>query len=124
MDARDYPHAELSAVVIGAFYETYNALGFGFLESVYENAFLVQLEHCGLRVERQRPIVVRYRGRIVGEFRADLVVEEQLLVEIKAASTLLPAHEAQLINYLKGTGLQLGLLLNFGPRPQVRRRIF
>ena len=123
MDAR-YPHVDLSATVIGAFYETYNALGFGFLESVYENAFAIQLEHCGLRVERQRPITVRYRGNIVGDFRADLVVEERLLVEIKAASALLPVHEAQLINYLKGTGLQLGLLLNFGPRPQVRRRIF
>ena len=123
MDAR-YPHLDLSATVIGAFYETYNALGFGFLESVYENAFAIQLEHCGLRVERQRPITVRYRGNIVGDFRADLVVEERLLVEIKAASALLPVHEAQLINYLKGTGLQLGLLLNFGPRPQVRRRIF
>ena len=123
MDAR-YPHVDLSATVIGAFYETYNALGFGFLESVYENAFAIQLEHCGLRVERQRPITVRYRGNIVGDFRADLVVEERLLVEIKAASALLPVHEAQLINYLKGTGLQLGLLLNFGLRPQVRRRIF
>ena len=123
MDAR-YPHVDLCATVIGAFYETYNALGFGFLESVYENAFAIQLEHCGLRVERQRPITVRYRGNIVGDFRADLVVEERLLVEIKAASALLPVHEAQLINYLKGTGLQLGLLLNFGPRPQVRRRIF
>ena len=123
MDAR-YPHVDLCATVIGAFYVTYNALGFGFLESVYENAFAIQLEHCGLRVERQRPITVRYRGNIVGDFRADLVVEERLLVEIKAASALLPVHEAQLINYLKGTGLQLGLLLNFGPRPQVRRRIF
>ena len=123
MDAR-YPHVDLSATVIGAFYETYNALGFGFLESVYENAFAIQLEHCGLQVERQRPIAVRYRGNIVGEFRADLVVEGRLLVEIKAACALLPVHEAQLINYLKGTGMQLGLLLNFGPRPQVRRRIF
>ena len=124
MDARDYPHVELSAVVIGAFNETYNALGFGFLESVYENAFAIELERCGLCIERQRPIVVRYRGAICGEFRADIVVENRLLVEIKAATNLLPAHEAQLINYLKGTGLQLGLLLNFGPRPQVRRRIF
>ncbi len=123
MDAR-YPHLDLSATVIGAFYETYNALGFGFLESVYENAFAIQLELCGLQVERQRPILVRFRGNVVGEFRADFVIEERLLVEIKAASALLPAHEAQLINYLKGTGLQLGLLLNFGPRPQVRRRIF
>ena len=124
MDARDYPPVELTATGIGAFYETYTTLGFGFLESVYENALAIQLELCGLSFERQRSIDVRYRGRVVGEFRADIVIEERVLVEIKAASALLPAHDAQLINYLKGTGLHLGLLLNFDPRAQVRRRIF
>lgn len=123
MDAAGLVHGELSERVIGAFYETYNTLGFGFLESVYESAFALQLEQSGLLVQRQHPIVVHYRGHVVGDFRADLLVESVLLVEIKTARSLLPIHEAQLLNYLKATGLRLGLLVNFGPRPQFRRRV-
>jgi GxxExxY protein len=124
MDAFRLSHRELSERVIGAFYETYNELGHGFLESVYENAFAIQLQQCGLRVERQHEVVVRYRGHVVGEFRADILVEGLLLVEIKAMNALMPIHEAQLLNYLKATGIRLGLLVNFGPRPQFRRRVF
>ena len=123
MDANPLIHADLSERVIGAFYETYNALGHGFLESVYENAFALQLGLSGLDVETQKAIVVRYRGHVVGEFRADLIIENTLLVEIKAVSTIIAAHEAQLINYLKATNIHLGLLFNFGPRPQFRRRV-
>ena len=124
MEASRLVHRELSERVIGAFYATYRELGFGFLESVYEAAFALQLAGSGLAVERQHPIVVRYKGHVVGEFRVDLLIEGKLLVEIKSARTLLPLHEAQLMNYLKATGIQVGLLVNFGPRPQFRRRVY
>lgn len=123
MDAVELVHRNLSERVIGAFYDTYNELGHGFLESVYENAFAIQLEQCGLSVKRQQPVVVRYRGRVVGEFRVDLLVADVLLVEIKAVGALTSIHDAQLMNYLKATGIRLGLLVNFGPTPQFRRRI-
>ena len=124
MEASRLIHRDLSERVIGAFYSTYKELGFGFLESVYEAALALQLGESGLMVERQHPIVVRFKGHVVGEFRADLLVEDTLLVEIKSARTLLPLHEAQLMNYLKATGIQVGLLVNFGPRPQFRRRVY
>ena len=117
MDATGLFHRELSEQVIGLFYETYNELGFGFLESVYESAFALRLEEAGIGVRRQHPIVVRFRGHVVGEFRADLLIEEVLLVEIKSVQMLLQIHEAQLLNYLKATGIRVGLLCNFGPRP-------
>ena len=117
MDATGLFHRELSEQVIGLFYETYNELGFGFLESVYESAFALRLEEAGIGVRRQHPIVVRFRGHVVGEFRADLLIEELLLVEIKSVQMLLQIHEAQLLNYLKATGIRVGLLCNFGPRP-------
>ena len=123
MEAAGLVHRDLSERVIGAFYDTCNALGHGFLESVCENAFAIRLEQCGLAVRRQQPVVVRYRGQVVGEFRADLLVADVLLVGIKAVSTLMAIHEAQLMNYLKATGIRLGLLVNFGPSPQFRRRI-
>ena len=123
-DAAGLAHRELSERVIGAFYATYSELGYGFLESVYENAFAIQLAEAGLLVRRQHPIVVRFRDLVVGEFRADLLVEDLIIVEIKSASSLASIHEAQLINYLKATGIRIGLLVNFGPRPQFRRRVF
>jgi GxxExxY protein len=122
MDATGLIHRELSEQVIGLFYETYNELGFGFLESVYESAFALRLGEAGINVRRQHPIVVRFRGHVVGEFRADLLIEEVLLVEIKSVQMLLQIHEAQLLNYLKATGIKVGLLCNFGPRPHFRRR--
>ncbi|MEN1940835.1 GxxExxY protein [Luteimonas sp. MJ246] len=114
----------LSGRVIGAFFDTYNELGHGFLESVYEAALAVRLEECGLEVRRQVPIAVRFHGQVVGHFRADMLVNDHLLIEIKAALQIAPPHEAQLLNYLKATGIRLGLLLNFGPRPEFRRRVF
>ena len=115
---------DLSDRVIGAFFDTYNELGYGFLESVYENALAIRLEEAGFEVARQLPIEVRFHGQVVGQFRADLLVEGCLLIEIKAAAQIGTAHEAQLINYLKATGIRVGLLLNFGPRPGFRRRVF
>ncbi|MBD7986946.1 GxxExxY protein [Luteimonas sp. Sa2BVA3] len=115
---------DLSDRVIGAFFDTYNELEYGFLESVYENALAVRLGECGLQVERQVPIEVRFHGQVVGQFRADMLVEGRLLIEIKAGSQIAVAHEAQLLNYLKATGIRLGLLFNFGPRPDFRRRVF
>ncbi|MGY1531299.1 GxxExxY protein [Luteimonas sp. A649] len=114
----------ISGKVIGAFFDTYNELGHGFLESVYEAALAIRLEECGFEVRRQVPVDVRFHDRVVGEFRADMLVNDHLLIEIKAVLRIAPAHEAQLINYLKATGIRLGLLLNFGPRPEFRRRVF
>ena len=102
----------------------YNALGYGFLEKVYENALLLELRRRGLQVEQQTPIKVYYAGQVVGEYFADLLVEGKVIVELKAAEAISPAHEAQLLNYLKATGISVGLLLNFGPRPEFRRKVF
>ena len=114
----------VSRKVIGAFFETYNELGHGFLESVYEAALAVRLEECGFRVRRQVPIAVMFHGQVVGQFRADMLVDDHVLIEIKAVLQLAPPHEAQLLNYLKATRTRVGLLLNFGPRPEFRRRVF
>lgn len=114
----------VSKQVIGAFFDVYNELGHGFLESVYEGALAIRLHEFGLQVERQAPVAVRFHNHVVGEFRTDLLVEDCLLVEIKAVRSLVEAHEAQLLNYLKATGLRVGLLLNFGSRAEFRRRVF
>jgi GxxExxY protein len=115
---------DLTDRVLGAFYDVYNALGHGFLESVYENALALTLEESGLAVAKQYPIEINFKGRRIGEFRADLLIEQSLIIEIKAQQSLAPVNEAQLLNYLKATGIPIGLLLNFGPRPQFKRRIF
>ena len=115
---------DLSEQVIRAFFDAYNELGHGFMESVYEAALAIRLHESGFRVERQVPIDVRFHGQVVGHFRADMLLEERLLVEVKAVVQIASTHEAQLLNYLKATGVRLGLLFNFGPRPEFRRRIF
>jgi GxxExxY protein len=115
--------SELTDAIICCFYNVYNRLGVGFLEKVYENALLVELKKLGLIASAQCPISVFYDEVIVGEYFADIVVEGSLILEIKAVSSLTPAHEAQLVNYLKATGLEVGLLLNFGPEPQVKRKV-
>jgi GxxExxY protein len=123
-DRANLIHGELTERVIGVFFDVYNTLGHGFLESVYENALAIALSEAGLQVQCQVPISVSFRGRSVGEFRVDLLVADRMIIETKAANTLTPAHEAQLLNYLKATKIPIGLLLNFGPRPQFKRRIF
>jgi GxxExxY protein len=117
-------HKELTSEIIKCFYKVYNTLGFGFLEKVYENALKLELKNNGLLVEKQMPITVYYENQIVGEYFADLVVERKIIIELKAAESLCEEHELQLINYLKATDYELGLLLNFGKEPEIRRKIF
>jgi len=109
--------------VIGVFYTVYNELGPGFVESVYQNAMALALRHAGLFVEQQHPLTVQFRGQSVGEFRVDLLVEHNVVIELKAVATLTAAHEVQLVNYLKATGAPVGLLLNFGRQAQFKRRV-
>ncbi len=117
-------HEEITGAIIKAFYTVYNTLGYSFLEKVYENALVHELTKIGLEVSQQMPIKVHYDGCLVGEYFADLVVEGCVIVEIKAAESLCPAHAAQLLNYLKATEVEVGLLLNFGPKPEFARKIF
>ncbi len=117
-------YADLTEQILQAFYTVYNTLGYGFLEKVYENALALELRCLGLNVKQQAPIRVYYRGQVVGEYFADLVVEGKVILELKAVESIAPAHEAQLVNYLRATGIPVGLLLNFGPKPQFRRRVF
>lgn len=126
MDGREQGliERELTQQVIGAFYAVYNELGPGFLESVYVNALVIALGAIGLEVRLEVPLVVTFRGHVVGHFRVDLLVEDRLVVEVKAVSNLLKAHEVQLVNYLRATRINVGLLLNFGTRPELRRRVY
>jgi GxxExxY protein len=117
-------HSDLTEKIIKAFYKVYNTLGYGFLEKVYENAMLIELSNSGLAVENQKRIMVFYEGKVIGEYFADLLVEGKVIVELKAAANLLAEHEAQLINYLKATNIEVGLLLNFGKKPEFKRKIF
>jgi GxxExxY protein len=119
-----YKHSELTEAIIGAFFAVYGALGYGFLEKVYVNALKLELEKRGLKGAREFPIVVRYLGQTVGEYYADLVVNDLVIVEVKATKALSQEHEAQLLNYLKATPYEVGLLLNFGPKPEQKRRSF
>ena len=112
----------LTEAIIGAAYEVHNKLGNGFLERVYENALAVELRRRGFRVRQQTPITVYYEGEVVGEFFSDLLVEDRVIVEMKAVNAILKEHEVQLVNYLNATGIETGLLLNFGSSVQVRRK--
>ena len=121
----DLKHKEITDKILHAFYKVvYPALGFGFLEKVYLNAMVIALRDLGLKVEQQVKIVVYFAGQIVGEYYADLVVEGCVVVELKAVQTLLEEHDAQLLNYLRATEYEVGLLLNFGPQPRFRRKIY
>ncbi len=117
-------HEQTTNRIIQAFYTVYYTLGPGFLEKVYENALALELRSCGLSVVQQAPIKVYYAGTIVGEYYADLLVADAVIVELKAAQALAPEHEAQLLNYLKATPYEVGLLLNFGRKPEIRRKVF
>jgi GxxExxY protein len=120
----EYLHEELTKRIIGVFYEVYNELGHGFLESVYHNAMVLALRQAGLMVESKVPVPVWFRGQQVGAFEVDILVERKVLLELKAVRALESAHEAQTLNYLRATPIEVGLLLNFGPKPQVRRFAF
>ena len=117
-------YADVTEKIIGIFYDVYNELGYGFLESVYEESLVIALRQEGLMVKRQVPVPVWFRNQKVGEFRADVTVEECVLLELKCAKGLDPAHEAQVLHYLRSTDIEVGLLLNFGLRPQFRRLLF
>ena len=117
-------HKDLSEKIIKAFYNVYNSLGYGFLENVYENAMLFELRKFGLDAQKQVSIKVYYEGELVGKYYADIIVEKTIIVELKAAESLCEEHEFQLINYLKATELEIGLLMNFGKTPQFKRKIF
>ena len=119
-----YKHQETTEKIIKAFYNVYNGLGYGFLEKVYENAMMIELRKLGLNVAQQSRIEVYYDGEVVGEYFADLLVEGKVLVELKAAHQIADEYEAQLLNYLKATRNEVGLILNFGPKPQIARKAY
>jgi len=117
-------HKELTEKIIGCFFAVYNNLGYGFLEKVYENAMKLELENAGLAFESQKEIRVFYNGVQVGYYVSDIIVDDKVLLELKAVSELAPEHICQLVNYLRGTSIEVGLLLNFGRKPSFRRRSF
>jgi len=116
-------HSDLTEKIIKAAYTVHNTLGFGFLEKVYQNALAIEIRKTELRVNHEQPIIVYYDNAIVGEYVADLVVDEKIILELKAVKELSSAHEVQLVNYLKATGMEVGLLINFGHSVQVKRKI-
>ena len=116
-------YEELTEKCIGCFYTVYNYLGYGFLESVYEKAMLIELRRQGLKASRQQPITVYYLDEHVGEFYADILVEDKVVLELKAARILTVENDAQLLNELNATDYEVGLLLNFGPKPEIHRKV-
>lgn len=117
-------HSELTSNIINAFYTVNNTLGFGFLEKVYENAMCIELRKKNLKVDQQKNIKVYYDELKVGDYFADLLINDLVIVELKAAESLCHDHELQLINYLKATNIEVGLLLNFGKKAEFKRKIF
>lgn len=117
-------HEDLTGQIISCFYKVYNTLGYGFLEKVYENALVHELLLSGLNFESQQAINVYYDEINVGTYYADIIVEEKVIIELKVAESICRAHENQLINYLKATDNEIGLLLNFGKKPEFKRKIF
>ncbi|MDP2162306.1 MAG: GxxExxY protein [Flavobacterium sp.] len=117
-------HEELTGSILKLFYEVYNELGYGFLEKVYQNALFNELKTNGFEVETQKKIKVFYKDNEVGEYYADLIVNNKVILELKAAEYISDAHVFQLVNYLKSTNIEVGLLLNFGKKPEFRRKIF
>ena len=117
-------HKDITDKIIKAFYQVYNTMGYGFLEKVYENALIIELKKLGLNVIAQHPIRVYYDTAVVGEYFADILVENTIIIEIKAAKAISIEHEAQILNYLKATQLEVGLILNFGPKAEFSRKAF
>ena len=120
----NYKHSDITELVIKAFYNVYNKLGYGFLEKVYEKALVIECKKLGLNCLSQCPIEVFYDNEVVGSYIADMIVNQFVIVEIKAASAIAAEHEIQLINYLKATEIEVGLLLNFGKKPEFKRKVF
>ncbi len=123
MENTNYLYSGLSNKILKAFYKVYNTLGYGFLEKVYENAMMIELQNMGLKCRQQQHIDVYYKEEKVGDYFADIVVEDTIIIELKAAEGIIEEHEAQLVNYLRATDMEVGLLLNFGKTPQHRRKV-
>jgi len=117
-------HSDLTDKILGAFFKVYKELGYGFSEKVYENALVLLLSEDGLKVEQQKPITVYYHGQVVGEYIADVLVNDLVLLELKSAKNIVDQHIAQLLNYLKSTEIEVGLLLNFGPQAEFKRKVY
>jgi GxxExxY protein len=117
-------HEELTNQIIKAFYKVYNTLGYGFLEKVYLNALYIELIKMGLKIDKEKRVLVYYEGHVVGDYNADLTVEDTIICELKTSESLYEGDENQLINYLKGTEIEVGLLLNFGKKPEIRRKVY
>jgi GxxExxY protein len=120
----NYKHSDITELIIKAFYTVYNKLGYGFLEKVYENALAIECKKLGLACLVQCPIEVFYDNEQVGFYIADMIVNRFVIVEIKAVSAIAVEHEVQLINYLKATDIEVGILLNFGKKPELKRKVF
>lgn len=123
-DTHGFKQGELTGQIIEVFYAVYNELGYGFLESVYEKAMCIALAQAELSTIAQRDLTVYFRGHVVGEFTTDIIVEGRVLVELKAARAFDSSHEAQTLNYLRATDIEVGLLINFGPKPEFKRFVF
>jgi GxxExxY protein len=124
MSIENFLHSEITGSILKAFFNVYNKLGYGFLEKVYENALMIELKKQGLQAQKQIPISVYYDEHNVGQYFADIIVNDCVIIEIKAAEGLVKEHEAQLVNYLRATEIEVGLLLNFGKEPQYKRKVF
>ena len=120
----NYIDSKLTGEIIEIFYKVYNELGYGFLEKVYENAMIIEFQNNGISCEKQKPVKVYYEDKIIGDYIADIIVENRVIIELKAVKTISPIHEVQLVNYLKATGIEVGLILNFGPDPIIKRKVF
>jgi len=120
----EFKHGEVTDLVLKAFFRVYNELGYGFLEKIYENALIIAARELGLAVEQQVRVHIYFDGKVVGDHVIDLLFNNAVIVEVKAAKSLLEEHEAQLLNYLKATPFEVGLLLNFGPKPQFKRKVY
>ncbi|OHD62395.1 MAG: GxxExxY protein [Spirochaetes bacterium GWF1_41_5] len=117
-------YKEITDKIMKGFYDVYNELGRGFLENVYENALIIALKEYGLSLEQQKGINVYFRNELVGEYRVDILVENKIILELKACRKFAPEHEAQIIHYLKATGMSVGMLLNFGDVPEFKRVVY
>jgi len=116
-------HEEITKQILKAYYKVYNTLGHGFLENVYENAMLIELRKIGLDALKQHPIKVYYDQQLVGDYFADIIIVDKVIIELKAVAKIVPVHEIQLKNYLKATNMEVGLILNFGPEPTFKRKV-
>ncbi len=124
MDNTNYLHSELSEQIINAFFHVYKVMGYGFPQKVYENSLAITLRKRGLAVTQQQPVTVYFEGEEVGHYFADLVVNDKFIIELKSVEEIHSRHETQLTNYLRATAVEVGLVLNFGEKPEIKRRVF